>query len=64
MVLNLHYETALIEFDISSLKLLYHIVRHGLSLYMLEYELHRGAVREAPILLIESEMRRVQMYDE
>ena len=64
MVLNLHYETALVKLDPSSLKLLYHIVWHGLGLYVLENELHRRAVRETTILLVESEVRGVQMYYE
>lgn len=44
MVLNLHYKTTLVEPDPSSLELLYHIVRHGLRLQVLENELHRRAV--------------------
>lgn len=64
MVLNLHYETTFVESDPSSLKLLYHIVRHGLRFQVLENEFRPRAVREATILLVKPEMLRVQMYDE
>ena len=41
-----------------------HVMRHGPSLDMLDNELHLRVIREASILLVETKVRRVEMYRE
>lgn len=64
MVVHVHYQAPVVEGDVALEQFVQHLVGNCLLLEVLQEDAHRGRVAEVTILLLETEVRRVQVHDE
>jgi hypothetical protein len=63
VIVDLHDEASLVEWNTPLAKIFQHVVGHGARFQVFQKQAHWGLVWEHALLLIKSEVGGVQVYD-